>query len=161
MPYMSLVKPLLPTHLFELIYAGWSSDLEDDTAYGSAPMLEKLARVLESEEVWTDAHNDLLKACLSLAAQLLQFADIELEAERIYRRNCLQKRLFAARLLKSLWYLRVHNAKEARCALNQGYDIYLQNMSAFEKAVALESLGLVSSLLTELEDRLARFEPCL
>lgn len=161
MPYMSLVEPLLPTHIFELIYAGWRSESEDERQYGSAAMLERLARALHKDDVLADPHCDLARSCTRLEAQLMECESLCPSEQAVYRRDCLRKRLFAARLIESLWHLRVHNSNAARQSCNHAWAVYRQSRSAFEKAVALQSLGLVAALIAELEDKLARIRPCL
>lgn len=154
-----VVNPLLPSHIFELIYSGWNCQSEDDSAYGSAAMLEMHARFL-NPDTKTDLRCESARCCTSLEIMLAENSNLS-GVEESYRKNCLSKRLFAARLVESLWHLRFNNDKQARASLVKASDVYSKRKFAFDKAVVLESLGLVKALVDELEDKLARIEPCL
>jgi hypothetical protein len=152
---MSLVKPLVPSHLSSLIYAGQTSD----TACGSSHSLEQLVEDLVYEDR-CDRREQARKCREALEIQLQSARQSSEEEKDIHRIN-LESRLFAAHLIESLWNLRIHDAKASRAALNNARKLAGAKSCSIPPVVVLESLGLVSALVTKLEDHLARIEPCL
>lgn len=150
-----LVKPLVPSQLFSLIYTGAADGID----YGSSKTLEGLVEDLVYDER-ADRRCDVRRSIVVLEAKIAAAnADSAVEADALG--ISLEARLFAAYIIESLWHLRVHDAKSARASLNKAIQLSSRKECSINRVVVLESQGLVSSLVTELEDILARYEPCL
>lgn len=96
-----------------------------------------------------------LGRCLTLA--LVK----ELETEYANELEQVPSKLFAAYLIEILYHLRFHDARCAREALSKARKLALKEAGAIDKRNSLESLGLISALVEDLEDRLFRIEPCV
>lgn len=152
---MSLVKPLLPGRLFELIYSGMSEIEPAD--YGSVTKLRELASCVLSEKSTLDFRKESVMSCRALES-VLENKNHELSLQGAL--ECILNRLFAAYIIESLWHLRIHDAKSARQALSNAQKL-IRKVPCQYKAIWLESYGLASMLVFELESRLAAIEPCL
>lgn len=147
----AIVKPILPSHIFELIYKGWDGEPHDPWLSGSSAMLEKHARWLDMK---TDYRVELDQCCVTIET-LLDESVHATGADRVSTQKNLLHRLFAGRLLQSLWHLRYNDAVNAQHALRKASILYLVNPGPFVRVEAIESLGLVAFLVAELEHKLA------
>ncbi|MBX9724523.1 MAG: hypothetical protein K2X81_24155 [Candidatus Obscuribacterales bacterium] len=135
-----LVKPLKPSSIEKLINAGLSKSgcLEHVTDELAPGKLLELVNAAVSEGNRPDGRKE--------------------------SRHCVQnmeQRLFAAYVCHALWCIKVNDSQEAKTAIDKASRLAGVKESAIDKTVVLETLGLLRSLVDQLDDLLSRYRPCL
>lgn len=147
-----LVKPLIPTNIYELI--GQATSTSDDTV----TILRRALEELDYESFDLSVLEEC-KHCMSALENCLDLA--KKNPALIHQKSRAETQLFACYLVESLLNLRIHAAREARTALQKARTLSKSNGSSIDKKIALESLGLVDALVCELENKLNKIEPCI
>lgn len=142
---MPLVDPILPSNIFEILKAASNLRTLDENK-----ILCALANTFQDRDEISQSIADLEEA----VGTDLRDLSSQLEQQ-------LEHRLFATLVLHCLLHLRVHNLSKARACETKAKALAHAKGSSIDKRHALETLGLLCSLLDELEKKLSRIQPCL
>ena len=146
-----LVKPLIPTQLHPLL------DQKPGTNCDINRRLQEIMDQIQFDKFELELADECKLHRTRLDADLISLRN-KAQADRTLVEQT-EKLLFCALILESLLNLRIHAAQEARLAVQKARCTF--KSSSINKVIALESLGVLEALVTELEDQLARIEPCI
>ena len=147
-----LVQPIIPTHLDTFLKR--NTDTESRTIQIIEKVLEQLPNggfdELSSKQFYG-----------SISALEEQFQNLESSTLFFQNREVLENLLFGAYIVECLLNIRIHASVEARQAVRKAQLLFKNARSTLDKKLALESLGLIDTLTSELEERLSKIEPCI